>query len=293
MSGHPLTVGAASTRYVMQRWDRQEISKETRRSFRETLRLFAETVGHDRLLDQVKPRNLDVWIKGMANRQVAAATIRLRIGTVKGFFRWAVLEGHAKKDPTIGLRLPKPVRTVPRSLSDDQIALALERCVDARERLIVLLMREEGLRAIEVANLQMGDIDMAARTMVVKGKGGHSRVLPVTSTMMGALSSFLTERGRDSGALIQSYQRSYASDNDGLSAKVVARFASEAIKRSGVKESGHALRHTFAHRMIDAGASIRDVQLALGHASIVTTQVYLGHAALGDLRGFMEGGAAA
>jgi site-specific recombinase XerD len=150
-------------------------------------------------------------------------------------------------------------------------------------------MREEGLRAIEVANLQMGDVDMATRTMVVTGKGGHSRVLPVTSTMMGALSSFLTERGKDSGALVQSYQRSYASDSDGLSAKVVARFAGEAIKRAGVNESGHVLRHTFAHRMIDAGADIRDVQMALGHASIVTTQVYLGYTALGDLRGFMEG----
>ena len=115
MSARPLTVREAWPRYLARRWDRQEITRDTRRSFRETLSLFEEAVGSDRLLDQVKPRNLDAWIKGMATPQLATRTIRLRIGTVKGFFKWAVIEGYAKKDPTIGLRPPKPVRTVPRS----------------------------------------------------------------------------------------------------------------------------------------------------------------------------------
>lgn len=64
--------------------------------------------------------------------------------------------------------------------------------------------------------------------------------------------------------------------------------ASRTIKRAGVKESGHSLRHSLAHRMIDAGASIRDVQSALGYVSINTTQVYSPYAALGNLRTFME-----
>jgi site-specific recombinase XerD len=79
--------------------------------------------------------------------------------------------------------------------------------------------------------------------------------------MMSTLQTYLAERGLHSSALLQSYQRGYASDDDGLTAKYVSRVACMAMHRAGVKKSGHALRHTFAHRMIDAGASTRVVQL--------------------------------
>jgi site-specific recombinase XerC len=62
---------------------------------------------------------------------------------------------------------------VPRGLADVDLAKVLDGCVDARERLIVSLMRQEGLRAIEVANLQLDDVDTSARTVIVKGKGAH------------------------------------------------------------------------------------------------------------------------
>ncbi|MGD0285102.1 MAG: tyrosine-type recombinase/integrase [Acidimicrobiales bacterium] len=284
-----LTVAAAGRYYVEARRDRQEIGPRTVKTFREILTLFADDVGRDRLLSSVSRRILDQWVKSMGQRQLAPRTIRLRIGTVRGLCRWAVIEGHIKRDPTLVLRQPKLPRQLPRGLHDDQVATVLKHCRDDRERLIVSLMYREGLRAIEVSRLELADIDSAEHTMIVRGKGGHERALPVTKDVWVMIETYLVERGTFDGHLIQSYQRSYANSEDGITAPYVVKLVGDAFRRSGVKASGHALRHTFATELLKAGANLRDVQVALGHVSISTTQIYLPFTAPADLRGYMEG----
>jgi site-specific recombinase XerD len=228
--------------------------------------------------------DVERWLGSM---DCSPATVRLRLSTAKGFFQWAVIDGLIRSDPTLGIRGPKKTRTVPRGLSNEQVTAVISVARDVRERLILILMVEEGLRSIEIAQLQLGDVEMASRTMIVTGKGGHTRALPLTESMVGALLTYFAERGRSAGSLILSYQRSYANPSDGITAKYVSRLAGNAFRRAQVDESGHALRHTFAHGMIEAGADLRDVQGALGHSSIVTTQVYLGFASVPQLRAFM------
>lgn len=278
------TLGRATVHYIDSRWSRGEISKETKRSFTETLRLFAEVLGRDRPLRGITRRDIEKWLGSMS---CASATVRLRLSTVKGFFQWCVIEGFARVDPTLGIRGPKKTRSVPRGLADEDAALVVKGAADARERLILVLMLEEGLRAGGVAGLQLGDIDFRNETIVVTEKGGHSRILPLTPTCRRAIEDYLVVRGRSAGPLLLTYQRSYAQHDDGLSARYIARVASAAIKRAGIAESGHALRHSFAHGLIDAGATIRELQDALGHASIATTQVYMAHAQTTQLRGLM------
>jgi site-specific recombinase XerD len=166
----------------------------------------------------------------------------------------------------------------------------LEHCRDNRERLIVLLMRREGLRAIEVANLELADIDSGEHSMIVRGKGGHERALPVTVEVWSAIETYLAERGTFDGHLLQAYQQSYANSEDGITPKYVARLVGDAFRRAGVRASGHSLRHTFATELLRNGAHLRDVQTALGHVSISTTQIYIPLTVVGDLRGLMEGG---
>jgi integrase/recombinase XerD len=285
-----LTVAAAGRHYLQARQDRQEIGPRTVKTFREILTLFADDVGRDRLLSSVSRRILDQWLKNMGQHRLAPRTIRLRIGVVRGLLRWAVIEGHIKKDPTLSLRQPRLPRQLPRGIREDQVAAVLENCRDARECLIVTLMHKEGLRACEVANLQLGDIDSAERTMIVRGKGGHERALPVIGEVWAALETYLAERGTFDGHLIQSYQASYAHIDDGITAPYVVRLVGDAFRRAGVRASGHALRHTFAGSMLRNGANLRDVQTALGHVSISTTQIYIPLTVVGDLRGLMEGG---
>ena len=279
-----MTLGVCTGAYINSRWSRGEISPETRRSFGESLGLLGDELGDEKKVTSIKRRDIEQWLGHM---ECSPATVRLRLSTARGMFRWAVMEGYTKIDPTLGIRGPKKPRTVPRGLSQEHAEKLLAGALDARERLLLLLMLEEGLRAVEIARLQLGDVELAAGSMVVHGKGGHSRVLPITDAVTSAIETYVAERGKRSGFLLQSYQRSYANETDGLTAKYVARLAGNAFRRAEIPESGHALRHTCAHGMIDAGASIRDVQMALGHASMTTTQVYLGHADIAQLRNFM------
>lgn len=280
------TLEQVCLRYVAHR---AEVRKETVRSFRETFRIFAAEVGPDRPFRSVGRQDLDAWVKSMSKRQLAPATIRLRIGTIKGMYKWAVIEEIIKADPSSAMRLPKLPRYIPRGLKDVQVLRLLEACQDDRERLIVLLMRREGLRAIEVAGLQVGDIDPDDRSMIVRGKGGHERALPIVDDVWHAIRAYTAERGNHAGHLLQAYQQSYANPDDGLTSKYVARLVGNVFRRAGVPGSGHALRHSFATELLRNGANLRDVQIALGHASISTTQIYLGFASVGDLRGLMEG----
>lgn len=279
-----MTLGECARAYINSRWGRGEISKETKRSFTETLGIFSGVIGTERRLTTIDRQDIERWMSGMS---CSAATKRLRLSTTRGMFQWAVIEGYAKVDPTLGIKGPKKPRSVPRGLAEAAIEMLLSVAIDARERVMLTLMLEEGLRAGEIAGLEIGDVDLVSRSMVVTGKGGHSRPLPVTDLAAEAIEEYLLERGRRSGPLLLSYQRSYANEGDGLTAKYVSRMAGNALRRAALRESGHVLRHTFAHGMIDAGASIRDVQVALGHASMTTTQVYLGRADVAQLRNFM------
>lgn len=274
-----LGIDKAGKKYVGTRWDRGEISKATKRSFLQALRLFADAVG-EKNLSEITRSDVERWLAEETKR-CSANTVRLRLSTVRGMFHWAILEGFARRDPTLGIRGPKKPHSVPRYIADAELVLGQVR--DARDRLIILLMLEEGLRAGGVASLELGDIDLVSGSLVVTEKGGRPRVLPVTKNVRLAIEDYLKQRGRQSGPLIQSYR----DPGHGISSGQVSRIAGSTIKRADIEESGHALRHTFAHDMVDAGANLRTVQTALGHSSLMTTQIYLGFAEVRELRGFM------
>ena len=276
-------LGALASAYVESRWQRREISAETRRSFNESLGLFSAAIGRNRSLRSITRRDVEHWLGSMA---CAPATIRLRLSTVRGFFQWCVIEGYGVGDPTLGIRGPKKTRTVAREVAYEDAVLVIKGALDARERVALVLMLEEGLRAGGVAGLRLADIDFRAGTLVVTEKGGHSRLLPLTHVAREVIEAYLAERGIAPGPLLLSHQ-----GPGGLTSSYVSRLASGAIKRAGVDESSHALRHSFAHRLVERGASLRDVQGALGHASIATTQTYLPHTETGRLRELMERGA--
>ena len=153
--------------------------------------------------------------------------------------------------------------------------MLLECCPDKRAELMVLLMCQEGLRAIEVSRLEEGDVDFDQHLIRVHGKGGHERVLPVSDETWSALVDYLAKYPTRAGALI----RSYRVERDGRSAPLspprVSNIVGSAMQAGGIGRSPHRLRHTMATDMFNGGANVRDVQAALGHVSLSTTQIYL------------------
>jgi len=241
---------------------------------------FADTVGGADPA-QVTRRDVERWV-GRAG--LAPATRRRELSTLRTFWRWLVVTERAGSDPTLGVARMREPRRLPRGLRAHQVAAALDACPDARARLIVTLMVQLGLRAVEVSRLRVEDIDRDERTIRVVGKGGHERVLPLVDQADDAVAEYLAEWPAGRGPLV----RSYNDPAKGLCATYVAKSVAGWMHAAGIAETGHALRHTMATDLLKRGVDVKTVSASLGHANVATTSRYLPFVVT-PLREAMEG----
>lgn len=280
-------LGGLVDSYVSGRLRRHEIGSLTARNDRAILRQFTAALG-PLPADRLRPRHIRRWLEGL--EALAPATRRRRFSTVRTFCAHLVAAGHLARDPMAGMHGPRQPRTVPRALPTEVVAAVLDACPDARARLVVVLMVQLGLRCCEVVNLEQGDVDRSRGLVRVRGKGSHERILPLVAEARAALDDYRREEPAAAGPLI----RSHLHPHRGLDADTVSGLVAEWMIVAGVKAaprdgvSAHALRHTAATDMLRRGAHLRDVQAALGHAHLVTTEVYLPYVVTG-LEQAMEG----
>lgn len=275
-------------RYVRERTDKGELNRRSAEVTRSRLLSFTTTTN---ITPQyLTRRHIDRW---MATPELAPAYRRARLSTMRGFCQWLVLNGHMKTDPTLGVKAPKMPRYLPRALSFEDATAVIGAAPDNRAHAIALLMLQEGLRRVEVSRAQLGDVDLRRKEILVRGKGGLgdiTRVLPLSDETARALMRYMDEHPAKAGPLFRSYVRPH----EGLTPGHVGEILLCMFRGSGVKHvngdgrSAHALRHTMAHDMLDNGASLIDIQQALGHATLKTTETYL-RGAVGNLRESMAG----
>jgi integrase/recombinase XerC len=144
----------ATVTYLDGRLARQEIAPHTRRNYAEAFRIFLDFVGRHKRVATIEHRCIERWIESMSG--LARTTVRMRVNTLRPFFRWAIQNGHTRRDPMRDIRAPRLPRTVPLALHAEQVTAALQGCRDDRARLAILLMAQEGLRRAEVAKLSVG-----------------------------------------------------------------------------------------------------------------------------------------
>ncbi len=152
-------------------------------------------------------------------------------------------------------------------------------------------MLQLGLRCAEVARITLADISPGADTLLVHGKGGHERLLPITDEARAVLVEYLADHPEaTAGPLV----RSHHNYRKGVSADLVSRIVGDAMRTAEVKlvrgdgVSAHALRHSFATDLVHGGAPLPIIQRALGHASLRTTGRYV-TASPAELRDHLEG----
>jgi site-specific recombinase XerD len=266
--------------YVRERTLRKDFTRSTAAGVRSNLLLFCRSVG-DLPPGRLRPHHVDGWLTTMA---VAPSTAALRISQLRVWFGWMMRRGVLRSDPAFGVKRPRMPRYLPRAVRPLAVSVILAACPDARGRLMCVLMVQEGLRCVEVSRLEIGDIDLGERMMLVKGKGGHERVLPLSNETWDALVAYLAEHPARSGVLV----RSYVHPHRGITPAHISEKVAEWIRASGVEATAHCLRHTMATDMLRGGAHLRDVQQALGHVSLATTQRYL-PLVVHDLRSAMGG----
>lgn len=273
--------------YLRERRQRGELSVKAVANYTTALNGFADSYGR-RSVKRLSPADVERWLETIGH--LSPGTRRGQFSSVRAFCRWLVERGHVKRDPTYSLKAPKKPRSVPRALPFDSVVATLESAPDQRARLILTLMVQQGLRCKEVVGLELGDLDFTNGMMRVVGKGDHERLLPITADTSRELRCYLGEYPATNGPLI----RSYSHPNRGLSANYVSKLGARYTYGAGVKAKSrdgvgaHAFRHTAATDMLRGGAHLRDVQQALGHQHLSTTEIYLPHL-VGTLKVAMGG----
>ncbi|MEV0360908.1 site-specific tyrosine recombinase XerD [Nocardia sp. NPDC050697] len=223
---------------------------------------------------------------GAGRPALAAGSVARALIAVRGLHRFAAAEGLAGTDVARAVKPPSQGRRLPKALPYDQVLALLEAAggeADApralRDRALLELLYSTGARISEVVGLDVDDLDTDGRAVVLHGKGGKQRMVPIGRPALAAVDAYLVRgrpvlvpKGRAAGgpALFRNARGGRLSRQ---SAWQVLRRAAE---RAGIEAavSPHTLRHSFATHLLDGGADVRVVQELLGHASVTTTQIY-------------------
>lgn len=226
--------------------------------------------------------------KGTNKAKIAVRTVARRLSALRQFYRFVISEGGREDDPTSTIDSPKQKRTLPKTLSEsevDQLIKTAGMSGSAESvRLVCLLemIYSTGLRVSELVGLPLSALGEGNQFLMVAGKAGRERMVPLTEPAQKAISDYMNVRkqfiGMD-GADRQAQWMfpSKTSDSGHLTRQRFAQLLKDLARTADVEEdrvSPHILRHAFATHLLSRGADLRSVQKMLGHADIATTQIY-------------------
>jgi integrase/recombinase XerD len=264
-------------------------------SYRRDLRRYAEHLSSRGVSDLAGAVEADVSEFLVALRRgdpdngvppLSAVSAARALIAVRGLHRFAAAEGIAALDVAREVKPPTPSRRLPKSLSLDEVLALLEAAggdseadgpLTLRNRALLELLYSTGARISEAVGLDVDDIDLHARSVLLRGKGGKQRLIPIGRPAVAALEAYLVRarpelarRGRGTPAIFLNAR------GGRLSRQSAWQVVQDAADPAGVTAavSPHVLRHSFATHLLEGGADVRVVQELLGHASVTTTQIY-------------------
>ncbi|SDS94293.1 site-specific tyrosine recombinase XerD [Jiangella sp. DSM 45060] len=266
------------------------LAANTLASYRRDLRRYTEFL-RDRGRDapeKVEEEDVTAFLRslreGSESRVALSATSAARtVVAVRGLHRFLHREGLSDGDPAGGVRPPTPPRRLPKAIPLAQVERLLEAASAGegprvlRDRALLEVLYGCGARISEAVGLDRDDLDAESGTVLLRGKGGKDRVVPLGSYAWEAVDAYLVRArpalvgtGRGTPALFLNARGGRLSRQ---SAWTVLRTAAA---RAGLSTTvtPHTLRHSFATHLLEGGADVRVVQELLGHASVTTTQVY-------------------
>ena len=275
------------------------VAANTISSYRRDLRRYGEHLNLRGIHDLRDVTEIDVSEFLVALRKgdtdngampLSAVSAARALIAVRGLHKFASAEGIIDLDVARAVKPPTPSRRLPKSLSLDDVLALLDGAggeaesdgpLTLRNRALLELLYSTGARISEAVGLDVDDIDTHARSVLLRGKGGKQRLVPIGRPAIAALDAYLV-RGRPGLA-----QRRSAAPAPGggvflnarggrLSRQSAWQVLQDAAERAGITSavSPHTLRHSFATHLLDGGADVRVVQELLGHASVTTTQIY-------------------
>jgi len=231
-------------------------------------------------LQTLTTRDMRAWMAGERGRGVSARSLARQLSSVKSFYRWWAERDGFDATPVLSIRAPKFQRKLPRPLSVSAARDMLDTIemqdardwVSARDVAVVTLLYGCGMRISEALGLR-ADVLPVADVLRIRGKGGKERELPVLPAARAAVGRYVDFCPHDltpGTALFRGIR------GGPLNPRMIAKVVEAARMQLGLPASAtpHAMRHSFATHLLDAGGDLRAIQELLGHASLSTTQAY-------------------
>jgi integrase/recombinase XerD len=248
-------------------------------------------------IDTATPEDLKAYLQDLSNKihtkgshsgQIAVRTVARRLSALRQFYRYLVSENVRKEDPTTAIDSPKQTRTLPKTMTEGEVETLINVAADQggpeSVRLVCLLelLYATGLRVSELVGLPTAAIAEGNQFIMVEGKGGRERMIPLSDSSQKAIATYMNVRAQfvnadETGRMSKWLFPSRTSDSGHLTRQRFAQLLKDLARAAKIEEgrvSPHILRHAFATHLLSNGADLRAVQKMLGHADIATTQIY-------------------
>jgi len=227
-------------------------------------------------LDSIRRKDLKNYLIYLSQRGFDPASIQRKLSTLRSFFKYLQRKLKVKANPASSLETPKRKKRLPRALSWPQVKSLLEPSLyqkekeGLRDRAILELLYNTGLRLAEISSIKRGDIDFQAGEIKVLGKGNKERIVPIGENAAKILTAYMdSKKSEDDFIFSNKYGEKLG--RRGI-ARVVKKYGAKVIEEK--KFSPHVLRHSFATHLLDEGANLLAVKEMLGHEKLSTTQIY-------------------
>jgi integrase/recombinase XerD len=248
--------------------------------------------GARRAIAAARGEDVRAYLAALAGRGFSAASVARRLSAIRQLFRFLYAEGHRPDDPAAAIEGPRRGRPLPTVLSiadvDRLLAAARLPAEDAARplperlramRLFCLLevLYATGLRVSELVTLPAAAARRDQRVLMIRGKGGKERIVPLNDAARAAMRDYLALRREAGHEAEPQYLFPSFGESGHLTRQHFARDLKVLAAAAGLradKVSPHVLRHAFASHLLQNGADLRSVQTLLGHADISTTQIY-------------------
>jgi integrase/recombinase XerC len=268
----------------------RNVSAHTRVAYIADIQEFARFLHNNNFIKSqdeiinVEPENIREYLSYLYRQKVKKVTVNRKISSLRAFYKYVVRTGKIKNNPAEMIQTLKTEKYMPTFLSVDEMFELLkpqdENSVwDLRNRAMLEIFYSSGLRLSELAGLDLNDLDFNQKLVKVRGKGRKERIVPVGGPALKAVQEYLGKIGeirKDTSGDIFKKPLFLNSRGERITTRSIARIVNEITSKSGIgrKISPHALRHSFATHLLNAGADLRSIQELLGHESLSTTQKY-------------------
>jgi len=263
-------------------WMERGLSQNTLGAYRADLMTLARGLAeHDKSIEVADKADLLAFIAGRVEGGAKPRSTARQLSSFRRFFRYIMREGLRDTDPTADIEMPRIGRSLPKSLSEDEVDSLLnapntDEPLGHRDRAMLELLYATGLRVSELINLKQSQINFNQGVLRIVGKGDRERLIPLGDESQRWLKDFIDGPRME---ILLERQTDYlfpTRRGDRMTRQAFWHIIKRYSEKAGVRKklSPHSLRHAFATHLLNRGADLRVVQLLLGHSDLSTTQIY-------------------